>query len=60
VAASRGARRSPFRAGCAIKPDDVAATFYATLGIDHRHEYHASSGRPVQIVRDGVALDELM
>jgi hypothetical protein len=37
----------------AIKPDDVAATFYHTLGIDHTHEYQTNSGRPIMIVRDG-------
>lgn len=37
----------------AIKPDDVAATFYHTLGIDHTHEYHTNTGRPIMVVRDG-------
>ena len=37
----------------AITPDDVAATFYHTLGIDHTHEYHTNTGRPIMIVRDG-------
>ena len=34
-----------------ITPDDVAASFYHSLGIDTTHEYHTPSGRPVMIVR---------
>jgi uncharacterized protein (DUF1501 family) len=34
-------------------PDQLAASFYHTLGIDHRKEYHTAGGRPVMIVRDG-------
>jgi hypothetical protein len=44
----------------AITPDDVAATFYQTLGIDHRKEYHTPSGRPVMIVRYGEPIKELV
>ncbi len=44
----------------AITPDDVAATFYHTLGIDHTKEYHTPSGRPVMIVRYGKVIDELL
>jgi hypothetical protein len=43
----------------AISPDDVAASFYHALGIDHTQEYHTPSGRPVMIVRDGHVLPEL-
>ena len=43
-----------------ITPDDVAATFYKTLGIDHTKEYHTPSGRPVMIVRYGKVLNELV
>ena len=42
-----------------IKPEDVAASFYHSLGINHRHEYHTSVGRPVHIVRDGNVIDRL-
>jgi hypothetical protein len=45
--------------GKAISPDDVAASFYHALGIDHTKEYHTPSGRPVMIVRDGHVLPEL-
>ncbi len=43
-----------------ITPDDVAATFYHTLGIDHRHEFKTPSGRPVMITRYGNVLRELV
>jgi hypothetical protein len=43
-----------------FSPDDVAATFYKTLGIDITKEYHTPSGRPVMIVRNGKAIDELV
>lgn len=40
-------------------PDQLAATFYHALGIDHRQEYATPSGRPVMIVRDGKVIPEL-
>lgn len=40
-------------------PDDVAATFYRALGIDHTKEYHTNTGRPIMIVRDGHAIPEV-
>ena len=43
-----------------ITPDDVAATFYKSLGIDPRKEYHTPSGRPVMIVRHGKPIPELV
>ncbi|HJN83890.1 MAG: DUF1501 domain-containing protein [Verrucomicrobiota bacterium] len=42
-----------------ISPDDVAATFYHALGIDHTKEYHSPTGRPVMIVRHGKPIPEL-
>ena len=42
-----------------ISPDDVAATFYHALGIDHTKEYHMPTGRPVMIVRHGKLIPEL-
>ncbi len=44
----------------AITPDDVAATFYHTLGIDPKKEYHTPSGRPVMIVRYGEPIKDLL
>ena len=40
-------------------PDDVAASFYHNLGIDHTHEYHSDTGRPIMIVRDGTVIPQL-
>lgn len=42
-----------------FSPDDVAASFYHALGIDHTHEYHTPTGRPVMIVRDGQVIPQL-
>ena len=46
-------------AGDAIAPDDVAASFFHSLGIDHTHEFHTTTGRPVMIVREGKIIDRL-
>ena len=43
-----------------ISPDDVAATFYRSLGIDAHKEYKTPTGRPVMIVRNGTAIRELV
>ena len=43
----------------AITPDDVAASFYYNLGIDHTKEYHSTTGRPITIVRDGKVMPKL-
>ncbi len=40
-------------AGEGFTPDQLAASFYHTLGIDHTKEYKTATGRPVMIVRDG-------
>ena len=40
-------------------PDDVAASFLSTLGINHTKEYHTDTGRPIMIVRDGHLIPEL-
>ncbi len=42
--------------GRGISPDDVAASFYHSLGIDARKEYRTPTGRPVAIVRNGTVL----
>ncbi len=43
----------------AITPDDVAASFYHALGIDHTQEYQTNTGRPITIVRDGTVIQKL-
>lgn len=45
--------------GDGISPDDVAASFYRTLGIDSRKEYRTKTGRPVAITRYGTPVKEL-
>jgi uncharacterized protein (DUF1501 family) len=46
-------------AGKGFSPDDVAASYYHALGIDHEKEYHTSTGRPIMIVREGHVIREL-
>lgn len=46
--------------GDGISPDDVAATFYAALGIDFHKEYRTPTGRPVAIVRHGNVIEGLL
>lgn len=43
----------------AIVPDNVIASLYHMLGIDHHTEYQTSTGRPIMIVRDGHVMPEL-
>jgi uncharacterized protein (DUF1501 family) len=43
----------------AIKPDDVAASFYHNLGIDHKQEFQTETGRPITLVRDGEVVPQL-
>jgi hypothetical protein len=46
--------------GDGFKPEDVAATFYHNLGINHTKEYHTSTGRPVMIVREAKLIRQLV
>ena len=46
--------------GDGITPDNVAATFYRTLGIDCQKEYRTNTGRPIAIARYGVPIPELL
>ena len=46
--------------GDGITPDDVAASFYHTLGIDFHKEYKTPTGRPVAIVRHGNIVKDLL
>ncbi|MHC4995980.1 MAG: DUF1501 domain-containing protein [Planctomycetota bacterium] len=43
----------------AITPDDVAASFYKAIGLDHTHEFQTPSGRPVMLVRYGNPIERL-
>jgi len=42
-----------------FSPDDVTASFYHNLGIDHTKEYHTNTGCPIMLVRDGNVIEEL-
>lgn len=39
--------------GRGFSPDDLAATFFESIGIDPSREYQADVGRPITLVRDG-------
>jgi uncharacterized protein (DUF1501 family) len=43
----------------AITPDDAAASFYHSLGIDPAQEFHTETGRPITLVRDGHVIKQL-
>ncbi len=43
-----------------VTPADLAATVFTLLGIDPKHEFRTSDGRPIQASRDGVVLQELV
>jgi hypothetical protein len=45
--------------GVGLSPDDVAASFYHSLGIDASNEYRTPTGRPVSIVRNGAVIPGL-
>ena len=45
--------------GDGISPDNVAASFYHSLGIDPQKEYRTTTGRPIAIVRYGTPIKEL-
>jgi len=42
-----------------FSPDDVAASYYHNLGVDHTKEYQSTTGRPITIVRDGEIIRDL-
>ena len=42
-----------------MRPDDVAASFYHNLGIDHKQEFQTDTGRPITLVRDGSVIPQL-
>jgi hypothetical protein len=41
-------------------PENLAATIYHLLGIDHTEDFHTPEGRPVQIVNGGRVMRELL
>ncbi len=47
-------------AGDAYGPEDLCATMYRLLGIDPEEEFYTPEGRPVKIVNNGRAIQELL
>jgi hypothetical protein len=45
--------------GKGFSPDDVAASFYHSLGIDASKEFRTSTGRPVAIIHHGTMVKDL-
>ena len=43
-----------------VRPADLAATIFTQLGIDPSKKLHASSGRPIDLVRHGEVIDGLV
>jgi hypothetical protein len=43
-----------------VRPADLAATLFTQLGIDPARKLHASTGRPIYIVRHGEVIDGLV
>ncbi len=41
-------------------PDDVSATIFHCLGIDPHQELTTSTGRPIQLFREGRVIDKLL
>jgi len=41
-------------------PDDVSSTIFANLGIDPKTELNSSTGRPIQLFREGTVVDNLL
>jgi hypothetical protein len=41
-------------------PDDVSSTIFANLGIDPKTELNSSTGRPIQLFREGTVVDKLL
>ncbi|MFN0207304.1 MAG: DUF1501 domain-containing protein [Planctomycetota bacterium] len=43
-----------------VSPGDLAATIYTLLGIDPHGELMTAEGRPISLVKDGKAIDEIL
>ena len=44
----------------ACTPDDVSATIFHCLGIDPHTELQTSTGRPIQLFREGKVVEKLL
>jgi len=43
-----------------VTPDDVSATLFSLLGIEPTTELNTSSGRPMQLFREGKVVSKLL
>jgi hypothetical protein len=43
-----------------VTPDDVSSTIFTLLGIDPHLELQTSTGRPIQLFREGKVIDKLI
>jgi hypothetical protein len=43
-----------------MKPDDLAASIFQALGVDHHLEYYTKTGRPVILVQNGKPIEGLI
>jgi hypothetical protein len=41
-------------------PDDIASTIFTQLGINPQHELQTSTGRPIQLFREGKVVEKLL
>jgi hypothetical protein len=53
-------RRGEYPVERPLKPQDLLATIYRHLGIDHRAEFQDFSGRPIRILPEGEPIQELL
>jgi len=51
---------SPLSSRSRRSPEDLLATIYRHLGIDHQAEFRDLSGRPIPILPDGEPIRELI
>jgi hypothetical protein len=52
--------RAEYPTSRAATPQDVLATMYHVLGIDVRHEFVDAGQRPIPILNEGKAIEELI
>ena len=60
VALGKSDARAEFPTERPITPEEVAATIYKVLGVDHERQLMTPLGRPVQIVSNGKPIRELI
>lgn len=46
--------------GTGYSPDQIAATYLHTFGIDYNMEYHEATGRPITLIRHGSLINGLV